>query len=246
MFFIRFLFLSSLFTFANISHASDLFDWTSTNIQVLTGGTYEFGPERRNSITIEHANGWAYGDNFAFIDIINRHDIGTELYGEFYPRLSWSKITGKKPAISMFKDFSLVAGINLANQPKRDPFKAYLLGGGIQFNVPKMDFFQIDVFAFRSEETHSTGIQISPVWSVPFQIGSLHFKFKGFADWQSAKASGGASYLLAQPQLLLDVGQLAGHADHVYAGIEYAYWHNKFGVKGVTEKVTQAMLMITF
>jgi len=155
-------------------------------------------------------------------------------------------MTGKKPSISLFNDFSLVAGINLSNQPKSDPFKAYLLGAGMAFNVPNMDYFQIDILAFKSDNTESTGIQISPVWSVPFQVGSLHFKFKGFVDWQSKKATGGENVILAQPQLLLDIGQLAGNSNQVYAGIEYSYWRNKFGIKGLTEKVPQAMLMITF
>jgi len=242
-------FLLSLFlnlVLYSTSHAAPLFDWTSNNIQVLTGGSYELGPERRNSMTLEHANGWAYGENFAFLDIINRDDIGTEYYGEFYPRLSLSKMTGKKPSNNLFKDFSLVAGFNLSNQPKSDPFKAYLLGAGVAFHVPNMDYFQIDILAFKSDNTESTGIQISPVWSVPFQIGSLRFKFKGFIDWQSKKATGGEYFILAQPQLLLDIGQLAGHSDQVYAGIEYSYWRNKFGIKGLTEKVPQAMLMITF
>jgi len=244
----RLILLSSLLCLSNITFADadSFFDWQSNNIQVLSGGSYELGPERRNSITIEHADGWAYGDNFAFIDIINRHDVGTEYYGEFYPRLSWSKITGKQSSISLFKDYSLVGGINFGNLPKSDPFKAYLLGLGIHFNIPKFDYFQIDVSAYKSENQDSTGVQISPVWSVPFQVGSFHFKFRGFADWQSKKATGGASMFLAQPQLLLDAGQLFGHANQFYLGVEYAYWHNKFGIKGLTEKVPQAMLMMTF
>ncbi|MDH5358219.1 MAG: DUF5020 family protein [Gammaproteobacteria bacterium] len=238
--------LSALFYLTAMAHADPLFDWTSTNIQALSGGTHELGSSKRNLITIEHAHGWRYGDNFMFIDVIDRSDIGTEFYGEFYPRLSWSKMTGLQPSVSAFKDFSLVAGINTGNLPKSDPHKAYLFGGGISFNVPAMDYLQLDVQAFKSENVSTTGIQITPVWSVPFQIGSLHFKFRGFADWQSKKATGGEHTLLTQPQLLLDVGQLANHPNQFYAGIEYSYWRNKFGIDGVTEKIAQAMLMFTF
>lgn len=228
------------------SQAEGFFDWSSNSLQVLTGGTYELGPERRNSITLEHVDGWRYGENFVFMNIVNRDDVGTEVYGEFYPRLSWSKITGKSPSFAGFKDFSLVAGINLGNLPKSDPFKAYLIGAGVKFNVPSMDYFQIDVLAFKSDNVHTTGVQISPVWSMPFQIGDLNFKFKGFADWQSKDATGGEYVILAQPQLLLDVGEIAGHPEQLYAGIEYSYWKNKFGIKGITEKVTQVMLMFSF
>jgi len=234
-----------LFTIGTVQ-AEPFFNWTANNIQVLTGGTYDLGPKRRNSITLEHADGWAYGENFAFMNIVDRNDVGTEYYGEFYPRLNWSKFSGKAPSLSLFKDYSLVAGINLGNLPKSDPFKAYLIGAGLAFDIPQMDYFKIDVLAFKSDSVKTTGIQISPVWSVPFQLGRFNFKFKGFADWQSRKATGGASVILAQPQLLLDIGQLAGRKDKVYAGIEYSYWRNKFGIKGLTEKVAQAMIMVTF
>ncbi|MEO1925264.1 MAG: hypothetical protein ABGY08_04630 [Gammaproteobacteria bacterium] len=45
---------------------------------------------------------------------------------------------------------------------------------------------------------------------------------------------------------LLDVGHLLGQKNKFYAGIEYWYWHNKFGIKGVTEQSLQAMLLFDF
>ena len=239
--------LSSLFfLFTPLTYADAFFDWSQNNIQFLTGNTYNLGSKQRNSITIEHADGWRYGENFAFIDIIDRSDTGTEYYGEFYPRLSLKKVTGKQTSLTFINDFSLVSGINVGNLPKSDPFKAYLLGAGVAFNIPKMNYFTIDILAFKNDSLHTTGLQISPVWEVPFQLGSLHFTFKGFMDWQSKKATGGENVILAQPQLLLDIGQLTGHADQVYMGVEYSYWHNKFGIDKLTERVAKAMVMIKF
>ena len=246
MTFSHFILLSVLLAVSSVTNAAPFFDWTSNNIQLLHGNDFELGDKSRTLLTIEHVDGWRYGENFLFIEFIDRDDSSTEVYGEFYPRLSWSKITGKTPSLTFIKDFSLVGGINAGNLPKADPYKAYLLGAGISFNIPKMDFFTLDIQAFKADNVHTTGIQITPVWSVPFQIGSLHFLFKGYAEWQSEKATGGSSTFLTQPQLLLDVGQLSGQSNTVYAGIEYHYWHNKFGIKGLTEKVPQAMIMMIF
>ena len=241
-------FLSVFFSLSllSTSHADGFFDWSSNNIQVLHGNNFKLGDKSRTLVTIEHVDGWRYGDNFFFIEFIDRNDTSTEVYGEFYPRLSWSKITGNTLPFSFIQDISLVGGLNAGNLPKADPYKAYLLGAGISFNVPHMDYLTLDVQAFKGDSVDTTGIQVTPVWSVPFQLGSLHFLFKGYAEWQSEKATGGSSTLLTQPQLLLDVGRLWNNPSKVYAGIEYHYWHNKFGIKGLTEKVPQAMIMATF
>ncbi|NOQ81080.1 MAG: hypothetical protein GQ548_00970 [Methylophaga sp.] len=246
MYLYRFILLTMLFSVPYIVNAEPFFNWTSNNIQVLHGNHFKLGDKSRTLLTFEHADGWRYGENFFFVELIDREDTSTEVYGEFYPRLSWSKITGQTPSLPLFKDFSLVAGINAGNLPKADPYKAYLFGAGISFNIPHMDFLTVDIQAFKAENVHTTGVQITPVWSMPFDIGSLHFLFKGYAEWQSDKATGGSSSLLTQPQLLLDVGQLFGQNNKIYAGIEYHYWHNKFGIKGLTEKVPQAMMMINF
>ncbi|NQY27081.1 MAG: DUF5020 family protein [Piscirickettsiaceae bacterium] len=242
----RFILLNIMLSMSYIANAEPFFDWTNNNIQLLHGNDFKLGDKTRSLLTFEHVNGWRYGENFLFIEFINRDDSSTEIYGEFYPRLSWSKISGQTPALAFIKDFSLVGGYNAGNLPKSDPYKAYLLGAGISFNVPRMDFFTLDIQAFKADNIRTTGIQITPVWSVPFQVGSLHFLFKGYAEWQSEKATGGSSTLLTQPQLLLDVGQLLDQSNKFYAGIEYHYWHNKFGIKGLTEKVPQAMIMLNF
>lgn len=246
MTFARFMPLLALLLVSKLSHASPIFDWTSNNIQILHGNDFKLGDKSRTLLTIEHVDGWRYGENFFFIEFIDRDDTGTAVYGEFYPRLSWSKITGQTPSSSFIKDFSLVGGFNGGSLPKEDPYRAYLLGLGTHFNVPAMDFLFIDIMAFKAENVHTTAVQITPVWSAPFKIGSLPFIFKGFLDWQSRKATGENSSILTQPKLLLDIGQLLGTKNTFHAGIEYQYWHNKFGIKGLTESMPQAIIMTTF
>ena len=80
-----FLLLVMFLVSANL-YADDIFEWSSSNIQLLSGDGFHLGSSRHNTITLEHADGWRYGENFLFIDVIQRSDIGIEVYGEWYPR----------------------------------------------------------------------------------------------------------------------------------------------------------------
>lgn len=45
----------------------------------------------------------------------------------------------------------------------------------------------------------------------------------------------------------MDVGHASGFAENtLWAGIEWQYWHNKFGVDGVTESVPQLQMKYVF
>jgi nucleoside-specific outer membrane channel protein Tsx len=105
---------------ATCTHANSLFEWTSNNFQVLHGSGFKLGANARSTITIEHANGWRYGDNFMFIDIVQRDDAGVKVYGEWYPRLSLSRMINKDLSNRIFKDFFIVGGINGSTQPDGD------------------------------------------------------------------------------------------------------------------------------
>ena len=223
-----------------------MLEWTASDIQLVHGSGFKLGANSRSTLRVLHANGWRYGDNFMFIEFVQRDDIGMEVYGEWYPRLSLGRLSNKDLSFGVFRDFFLVGGINASSEPDGDAFKAYLLGMGTAFKLPGSGFFNLNVLARKQDQVSTTGIQITPSWSIPFEIGRLKFKFDGFIDLVSADSSGGKSYILAQPQLLFDVGQLVGHAGSVYMGIEYHYWRNKFGIDGVHEKVLQGMLKIYF
>lgn len=220
--------------------------WRASNIQFLHDNQYELGPKTRESITIEQANSWLYGESYFFTNIFNRRDVGTEFYAEFYPRITWQAVTGRPSPVEIVDDFSLVAGLNIGNLPRTDPFKAYLLGLGVKFKTSVMDNLSLSVTAFKSDNAHTTGIQVSQVWAKKFSLGQHRFWFKGFIEWQSAKATGKKATLATQPQLLLDIGHYWQKDHQIYAGIEYAFARNKYGVDGVIERVPQAMLLIPF
>ncbi|MGR9044002.1 MAG: DUF5020 family protein [Gammaproteobacteria bacterium] len=222
------------------------FDWNSNNIQLLYGNDFEFGVDERTTVTVEHAHGWQYGMNFFFVDIADRNDIGIEVYAEVYSYLSLNKISGLKLSAGPIQDISVLAGLNISNKPENDHFKAYLFGLSFDLSNPLCDYLQLDVAAYKDDNVSDRyGLQITPVWSLPFTIGSVRFKFRGFTDFRTGNTNASGNFhILAQPQLLLDIGSLTGwKKDSVYIGTEYSLWHNKFGVKGVDESVVQAMII---
>ncbi len=94
--------LLSLLTALPCVHADGIFEWTSSNFQILHGSGFKLGADARSTITVEHANGWRYGDNFLFIDVTQRDDVGVEVYGEWFPRMSLSRLSNKDLSIGIF------------------------------------------------------------------------------------------------------------------------------------------------
>jgi nucleoside-specific outer membrane channel protein Tsx len=224
-------------------------DWSSTNVQLLHGDNYadDFGidDKEKTIFTLEHANGWGYGDNFFFVDVSNPTAAGTAHYAEFSPRLSFGKMTGKDLSFAFVQDVLLAGTWEMG-----DGVRAYLYGVGFALKIPKFAFADINLYAresrrdFVSENT-DTGWQVTIDWLLPFEIGGVKFAFEGFADYAAGEDGGSApkeDNLLTAPRLLLDVGQFWGAAGKLQAGVEYQIWRNKFGIKDVDEDVAQVMV----
>lgn len=236
-----------LFYLLSIASSSALaFEWTSSDIQLLHGNDFKLGDKERTTVTVEHSNGWQYGSNFFFVDIIDRNDVGIEVYAEVYTYLSLNKLSGHDFSVGLIKDISLMTGLNISNKPENDNFKAYLLGLNFELSAPLFDYLQISVSAYKDDNVNNKyGMQITPVWSIPFELAEIKFKFRGFTDFNIGNTNAAGRFtILSQPQLLLDVGDLVGlKSDKVYIGTEYSHWHNKFGIKSVDEHVVQAMII---
>jgi len=230
-------------SFSTSSWALQAFDWTSSNIQYLYGGDFIFAEQERSTVTIEHAHGWKYGTNFFFVDMYNNN--GFEVYTEVYSYLSINKIFGADLSLGPIKDFSLAGGINISNRPEEKRFQAYLVGISLDLANEYFDYLQLDVMAYKDDGYHSWGVQITPVWSFPFKLGPTKLKFRGFVDIKDGNTNAlGNVTMLAQPQLLLDVGHLAGwKSDIFYIGTEYSFWLNKFGVEDANESAWQGMII---
>ena len=212
-------------------------NWTTTNAQLLYGDGFKAGtPEARTIITLEHADGWDYGDNFFFFDITEPFAGETSIYGEWHPRFSFNKIFQNEMGTGFFKDVLLATELNVDKN-----FRAYLYGVGFDFNIPHFEFFQLNTF-IRDDMTvpDDSTYQISMAWNLPFNLGKTNWEFRGFLDYAGAEGNG-KSNVLAQPQLLVNLGSIFKQRGKVWFGAEYQYWNNKYGIDGVDEKVMQVM-----
>ncbi len=240
------------------AHAAD---WSSTNAQLLNGDDFlnPFSGEKYENtiLTLEHASGWKYGDNFFFVDVING-DGGpdTELYGEFNPRFSFGKMMDHKYE-GFIKDVLIATQWNFGKDGGAN-VSAYLIGVGVDLAVPKAAFFQVNVYQRMEHSTAGVVDTNDDTWQLniaglfPFSIGSTRWSIGGFADYIGKTEAyiddlklERESHLLFVPQILMDIGALADAPGRLEAGIEYSYWKNKFGIDGENERVVQLMLKWT-
>ncbi len=213
--------------------------FSSTNIQYLYGTDYKLGDESRSIVTVEHVNAWKYGDNFFFTDITNPTRTSkatpTAFYGEFSPRLSLSALAGNSLATGIIKDVLISTTLEAGGG-----FHNYLAGFAVDLNV--LPVAQINYYVRKEIGNNTeTGSQLTFVWLAPFSIGSISMAFEGFLDyaWGNKPKE---NNIVAGPRLLVDIGNFMGAPGALQAGIEYQYWKNKFGIKGVDENAPQAMV----
>ena len=229
-----------------------------------TGGTH--------ILTFQHAGGWEYGDNFFFIDWLDygrtdyekENDMPrqSEFYGELYSNFSLGKITGNDLSFAFVKDVGVLAGFNFA--PEVDTWYT-LPGVRFALDLPGFAFANLDVTAYiQMEDTRpADGVSIDEDdsfmidfnWALPFTIGSTKWSLEGHVEYidgvdQETTVQGVGvfdekrdDWVLAQPQLRMDVGDLWGTPDRIFAGIEYQYWSSKLGDDQTDESVVQALFV---
>ena len=85
------------------------FQYGNLDVPTFAGG----GHEQTFILTLQHASGWQYGENFFFIDYVqNEFGVEDNLYGEVYLAFSINKIFNVDAGVGPIKDFSLVLGYN--------------------------------------------------------------------------------------------------------------------------------------
>lgn len=221
---------------------SDFIQWQTSNIQLLRGSDYKLGSEKRTIMSLEHANGWKYGDFFIFGDQIWSDEGNSTYYIEPTLRFSLGKILDKKLSYGLIKDVLISAQIE---KPKNQDVRK-LAGLGVDFDLPGFKFFKSNFFIRDNPNLSGHTYQVTLVWNVPFKISGVNMLLEGFTDIVGGEGSSVAHQLIV-PRLLADAGPLVGFKQNkLWLGLEWQYWHNKFGVDGVTESVPQLQVKYIF
>jgi len=212
--------------------------WHSENLQLLRGDNYKVGDEGRSIVTFEHASRWSWGDVFLFTDFTAQDNGERNLYGELIPRLSLSALSGREVSgDGLIRDVLLVGNYEFGDQG----LERYLAGLGVDFNVDGFRFLRVSGL-HRDDPTRAGSTwQVTIAWNRPFEIGGQSFLAEGFADIAGAEGPG-VENQLAVPRLLWNTHWIESDNGQLFLGVEYQYWHNKFGIDGITENVAQLQL----
>ncbi len=241
------------------------FDWTLTEFQsnfgVIDTPAFAGGGDNTTVVfTIEHSDGWTYGDNYFFVDLAESTSPlynDWDIYAEHYSNFSLSKIMGRPITAGPVSDIGVIAGVNWAMDPK-----VLKLLPGIRFslNLPGFDFANLDVTAYIDESSgvanggapkQTNSFMIDFNWGYPFSIGGHDFAINGHLEFiDSRRDSFGNAiswHILNQEQIRWDLGKaMKGVPGRVFVGLELSVWINKLGDKTTDEFAPQALLAYRF
>lgn len=235
-------------------------DWSSTELQGLYGRGFlePFNPNdvAKRTVTLTNAAGFSWGSSYFFVDHLlsdGQDGHAREFYGEWYLNPSLSKLTGQDFKSGLLRDISLTLGLNYGEKNTGANPRVLLPGITFNFDAPGFTFFDLSVLGYRDRGRfngaatlcNTDTYQITPAWKLPFRVGRLSMSFEGFVDVIGAHGNC-TRQVLSQPQLRLDVGDLFGHPNKAFVGMEYQYWHNKFGTSGLADRLPQVLFVWGF
>jgi hypothetical protein len=240
---------------------SEFVGWSITEVQFQYGelNAPSFAGGRSSPtriLTMQHASGWKYGDNFFFVDILDDGLIDgfndRDVYLEGYANFSLGKILNRRIGLGLISDVGFIAGINYAADP--DVLK-WLPGIRLSWDLPGFAFFNTDFTAYIDDsggligggapaETDSFMVDLN--WALPFSLGIHDFSIVGHVEFIDARGNEiGDSvswWILGQPQFRYDLGKTVfGTANQLFVGIEWQIWPNKIGDRVTDENEVQAL-----
>ncbi len=208
--------------------------WADNSFTLLYGNDYELMGEA-TTLTIEHVSGHSWGDLFLFVDRHEAENDFSEIYGEVSPRFKLSEATFG-PVNNVYAAYTYEYNNHTFGGQSN-----HLYGAGVDLKVPGAAFFQANVYYADNSET-SSDEQLTIVYGFPFKTGSVEWMFDGYADFSTGQADHAADSHI-NPQLRANVGKFFGmEKSKLELGVEYSYWNNKFGIKGVEESAFSALI----
>ncbi|HET9449340.1 MAG TPA: hypothetical protein VFO83_00575 [Aggregicoccus sp.] len=201
---------------------------------------------RMLTITLENFTALPIGDSFFFLDLIHG-DFGEgpaddyRMYGEWNPRVSLSKVSGARVGAGILQDVLLAYEHNRGSSG----FVSNNFGVGLDFRLPHVAVLSLNTY-LRNDNFSPPTVQLTLVWYAPFHTGPLRWSLGGFADLfpiRGAPEGEGGLDLMFQPQLLVDVGALAGLSpERVKLGAEWYLHRSGQGLRSAP----QAMLRLAY
>ncbi len=213
--------------------------FSNASISYLKGDNYQLGDNRRQVITLEHASGFNWGDNFFFFDRLKNHDGQYSSYFELSPRLNLKTFGDLDLSFGPVSDVLLTATWE-SGSSSSSRFDNYLYGIGFNLKAPGFKYLKLNVYLVDNE-LKPDDEQLTLSWAYPFSIADQNFLYDGFLDWSSSSHSHAAEMNFTS-QIKWDLGHYLHMERALYVGFEYAYWNNKFGVKGVNERNPSILL----
>ena len=190
---------------------------------------YKVDPDTQQTVTFEHASGWAWGDMFFFVDNIWYNGVsggdGRTLLRRFSPRLS-GRVSGRDMTFGPVKDVLIAAtyerGESLADGT---PNQNYLLGPAVDRNYG-FDRFALNLYYRKPDGSTGkpSGWQVTPTWAMTFPVGKSDILFDGFIDWvvndAGSKSRGDfiSKNLHIVPQIKYDLGKSLDHTGQAIRG----------------------------
>lgn len=209
--------------------------------------------------SLTHASGHRYGNQFMNLDLLRSdhrdpaspggHRGAQEAYLTYRHTLDFGKLRGRKLGSGPLRGVGLSAGFDLNTKDDaayNSRKRMWVLGPQLMWNVPGRLNTAL-LMAWESNAPHGPFPPVSGVrgryhyqphpmlavdWSVPL---ATHVSLEGFANFIAAKGrneTGGDTgpETNIDARLMFDAGALLGARPRALrAGLEYQYWHNKFG-----------------
>ncbi|KPV94609.1 Nucleoside-specific channel-forming protein, Tsx [Pseudoalteromonas sp. P1-9] len=209
------------------------------SVSYLNGNNYEVGDNKKQIVTLEHFAVTSWGDSFTFVDRLESDNGDKETYGEFSPRF---KITDfeNNPVKALYVATTIEYGTFSSHDGFGSSLTNYLYGVGAGFDVPYFDFFNVNLY-YRNNEHGDNNYQTTVTWGLP--IGPLYYD--GFIDYATSRDNSDAQMNFTS-QLKYDVAPHLNIDSKLYLGIEYVYWLDKFGIRGVDENNVNLLVKYHF
>lgn len=240
------------------NQASSFHPFSTWDIQGLYGTTFRepgVSDVAKGTATLENSSAWSWGSSYFFLDYLrsdSQDQNATEMYGEWYPSVSLNRAFGRDYSHRLImRDVLITMGVNAGTKSTGAAPLVFLPGLTFDLKLPFFQFFSVGAYSYidrgringQSNGCNTSTYQITPSWSLPFALGRASFRFDGFVDYIGSH--GQCSYqVVSQPTIKLDLGNFKGVPNKLFAGVEWSYWRNKYGISGLNQTAPQFVMMV--